>query len=98
MYWLDSPEARYKMKTNDPYDEIVEIFRKSTKFCDNDFIAWVYTDVLGYDVVICEYKGSEDCYEWVTDWYEGGDCYLLYLSELSDVEPTITQKWEGYDT
>ena len=86
------------MKTNDPYSEIIEIFKYSKRTMPGDFVAWVYTDVLGYDVVICEYKGSEDCYEWVTDWYEGGDCYLLYLSELSDVEPTITQKWEGYDT
>ena len=96
MYWLDSHLKQLKMKTHNPYDEIVEIFRKRNK-AENSFIAWVYTDALGYDVVYCEYNGSEDCYEWATDWYEGGDCYLLYIAAIEDVEPTINQKWGGYE-
>ena len=96
MYWLDSPLKKLQMKTTNPYDEIVEIFRKDNKV-DNTFIAWVYTEVLGYDVIVCDYNGDKDRYEWLTDWYEGGDCYLLYLAALEDVEPDITQRWEGYD-
>lgn len=95
MYWLDSPLKRLKMKTEDPYNEIVAIFRQINKV-ENSFIAWIYTDVLGYDVIYCEYNGNEDCYEWATDWYEGGDCYLLYIAALDDVEPLITQQWHGY--
>lgn len=95
MYWLDTPVKEKKMKTNDPYNEIVEIVRASKRMMPGDFVAWVYTP-LGFEVVFCEYNGSEDRYEWVTDWYEGGDCYLLYFAEFSDVEPTISQKWEGY--
>lgn len=96
MYWLDSPLKQLRMKTNNPYSEIADIFREVNK-AENSFIAWVYTDVLGYNVVYCEYNGSEDCYEWATDWYEGGDCYLLYLAAIDDVEPTINQKWKGYE-
>ena len=94
MYWMDYPLEKLRMKTTNPYDEIVEIFRKINK-AENTFIAWIYTDVLGFDVVVCDYNGSKDCYEWLTDWYEGGDCYLLYISALEDVEPTISQRWEG---
>ena len=96
MYWMDSPLKKYQMKTKNPYDEIVEIFRKVNK-AENSFIAWIYTDVLGYDVVFCDYNGDKDCYEWLTDWYEGGDCYLFYLSALEDIEPTIDKQWKGYD-
>ena len=98
MYWLDSPEERYKMKTDDPYDEIVEIVRASKRMHLGNFVAWVYTDNLGYDVVYCYYNGDKDEYIWDMDWYEGGDCYLFYFAEFSDVEPDITQKWEGYNT
>ena len=97
MYWLDSPEEKLKMKTDDPYAEIVEIFRKLKRCREGNFVAWVYTDNLGYDVVLCEYDGNNDEYVWSTDWYEGGDCYLLYIAELADIEPEITQKWEGYN-
>ena len=86
MYWLDSPLKQQQMKTNNPYDDIVKIFRKRNK-AEDAFIAWVYTDVLGYDVVFCDYNGGKDCYEWQTDWYEGGDCYLLYIAAIEDVDP-----------
>ena len=96
MYWLDSPLGKLKMKTNNPYDEIVKIFRKINR-AEDSFVVWIYTDVLGYDVTYCEYNGDKDQYEWLTDWYEGGDCYLLYIAPFSDIEPTINQKWDGYE-
>ena len=97
MYWLDTPEKKNKMITDDPYDEIVEIVRASKRIRLGDFVAWVYTPNLGYDVVYCSYNGDRDEYIWETDWYEGGDCYLLYFAEFSDVEPDATMKWGGYD-
>lgn len=95
MLFDDDLQTKRKLKVYWPYDEIVDIYIEKYKLY-GDFVAWVYTDKIGYDVVVCEYNGNDDTFEWCTDWYEGGDCYLLALAPLDDVKPTIEQKWEGY--
>ena len=95
MLFDDDLTPARKLKTDWPYSEISDIYMQKYNRYGN-FVAWVYTDNLGYDTVVCEYNGNDDAFVWCTDWYEGGDCYLLALAPLDDVEPDISQKWEGY--
>lgn len=96
MPYKDDLTSARKLKTNDPYSEIVSIVGAKRLIYDNDFIAWVYTSNLGFDTVYCSYNGSDDRYEWETDWYEGGDVYLIAFADIDALEFDITQKWEGY--
>ena len=91
----DDLTALRKLKTNDPYKEVIQIV---TNYCTilGSFIAWVYTGVNGFDTVFCEYDGNYDNFIWEYDWYEGGDVYLIAYSYIQDLEFDIAQKWGGY--
>ena len=90
----DLTEQR-RLKTKDPYKEVVLIVTDNYTVLGS-FIAWIYTPILGFDAVFCEYDGSKNDFIWETDWYEGGPVYLIAFSFMPDLEFDITQKWEGY--
>lgn len=59
------------------------------KFCDNndslydDIVAEIYTDVLGPDYVFCKCVG--DTFEYLSDWYEGGDVKIINMDYFSNI-------------
>lgn len=84
-----------RLRSDDPYEEVIRIFEK--KYPYTDFVALVYTEVLGFDTVFCEYNGDKDRFEWLTDWYEGGECHLIALCSIDEIRFTSRQVWEGYE-
>lgn len=83
---------RNRLRSNDPYSEAVEIIINKTNLYDS-YIVWIYTDNTGYSVEFLE------CYEfnftWGTDWYEGGNAYLLAFCPLSELKYDKKHEWEG---
>ena len=59
------------------------------KFCDDhdalydNIVAEIFTDVLGDDYIFCQCVG--DSFEFLTDWYEGGELTIINLSYFNDV-------------
>ena len=84
-----------QLRSDDPYNEVVEIFKKKNLY--NDFVALVYTSVLGFDTVYCEYNGSKDRFEWSSDWYEGGECHLIAFCPIDEIMFCQSQVWKGYE-
>ena len=54
----DLTEQR-SLKTKDPYKEVVLIVTDNYTVLGS-FIAWVYTPILGFDAVFCEYETAKD--------------------------------------
>ena len=59
------------------------------KFCEDnnefydDIVADVFTDVLGQSYIYC--KCMTDKFEFLYDWYEGGELTILNISYFDDV-------------
>lgn len=61
------------------------------KFCEDhnafygDIIAEIYTDVLGHDFVYCMCSDNVNEFEFITDWYEGGELTIISMDYFENV-------------
>ena len=72
-------------------DAYERLSKRCVEFCEDnkyyfaDIIAEIYTDVLGHDFVYCMCSGDCNKFEFITDWYEGGNLKIINMDYFHNV-------------
>ena len=88
-------ETAVRIATDDPYENVADFIKcwieEHSYLQYEDYLVWVWTENLGYDVLYLEYDGTNDRFTWLFDWYEGGECRLIGFCPVRAIP--LAEEW-----